>query len=294
MIGIAGVVMGGVLGTVYLSEKILEKFNEYDVEGYDKEGFDKSGYDRNGYNKLGYNRVGYDSYGYDKNGFDMRGFDKEGYDENGFSENGFDREGRDKYGYDREGFDREGYDRWGYDSQGYKRNGFDNEGFNREGVDWQGYLKNGYNQSGIDRAECDRQYYAGVIKKLRFRLDESYQQLQQGKFRYALHDARIVLEEILRLIVQHTNGAAEGDDSIFENMKICERKQLLGDDTELLTRLHEVRHICNFNGHEFTAEERMNHGKVYFVIMQTKDLLNIAEDILCVNELGLWYGHGTK
>ena len=265
MIGVAGVVVGGFLGTVYMTEKLKEKFNKYDAEGFDKEGFDKFGYDRNGYN----------SFGYDKNGFD-----KEGYDENGFDKEGFDREGRNERGYDREGFDKEGYNRRGYDSQGYRRNGFDSEGFNREGIDWQGYFKNGYNQSEVDRAKCDRQYYAGVIKKLRFRLDESYQQLQQGKFRYALYDARTVLEEILRLIVQHTNGVVDGDDSIFENMKICERKRLLGDDMELMTRLHEVRHICNFNGHEFTAEERMNHGKVHFVIMQIKDLLNIAEDIL--------------
>ena len=115
---------------------------------------------------------------------------------------------------------------------------------------------------------------------MRFRLDEAYQQLQQGKFRYALYDARTVLEEILRLIVQHTNGVTDGDDTIFENMKICERKRLLSNDVELMTRLHDVRHICNFNEHEFMAEEKMNHGKVHFVIMQIKNLLNIAEEVL--------------
>ena len=172
------------------------------------------------------------------------------------------------------------YDAEEFDKEEYDEKGFSEDGFNRKGVDWQGYSPNGYNQLGVDRAKCDRQYYAGSIKKLRFRLDESYQQLQQGKFRYALYDVRTVLEEILRLIVQHTNGVVDGNDSIFENMKICERKRLLGDDAELMTRLHTVRHICNFNGHEFMAEERMNHGKVHFAIMQIKDLLNIAEDIL--------------
>lgn len=84
----------------------------------------------------------------------------------------------------------------------------------------------------------------------------------------------------MKLIVQHTNGIADGDDSIFENIKICERKRMFGDDTELISRLHEVRYICNYNGHEFAAEENMNHNKVYFVIMQIKELLSIVEDIL--------------
>lgn len=243
---VIGAVVCGFL--VYIIAK--PQFNKHDAEGFDKEGFDKFGYDRNGFNKSGYNRAGFDSLGYDKDGFDMRGIDKEGYN------------------------------RKGYDSQGYRRNGFDSDGFNREGVDWQGYFKNGYNLSGLDRAKFDRHYYAEIIKKLRFRLKESYQQLQQGKFRYALYDARTVLEKILKLIVQHSNGVANGNDSIFKNMKICEKQRLLGDNMELMARLHEVRHICNFNGHEFTAEEKMNHKKVYFVIMQIKDLLNIAENIL--------------
>lgn len=273
-------VMGGTLGITYVVRNLVERLGEYDTEGFNKEGFDRFGFDRKGFDKLGYNRSGYNALGYNKEGFDIRGFDKDGFDKNGFSKEGFDREGRDKRGYNKEGFDIEGFDRWGYDLDGYRRNGFDREGFNREGVDWQGYFRNGYNQSGVDRAQYDRRYYAGVIRKLRFRLDESYQQLQKGQFRYALYDTRIVLEETLKLIVQHTNGTADGDDSIFENMKICEKQRLLGDDSELMNRLHEVRHICNYNGHEFTAEENMNHSKVYFVIMQIKDLLNIAEDVL--------------
>lgn len=34
----------------------------------------------------------------------------------------------------------------------------------------------------------DRKYYIEGIRKLRYRLDEAYQQLQQGHFRYAIYD----------------------------------------------------------------------------------------------------------
>lgn len=246
-------ILGGISGAFYGIKKTVERFQKNKI--YDKQESDDSKTVESKY-------------------------DAEGFDNQGFSVDGYNRAGRDKNGYDREGYDIEGFERKGYDREGYRRNGFSREGYNREGFDRNGFARNGYNQLGLDRAEHNRQFYAAFLKKLRYRLDEAYQQLQQGQFRYALYDARIVMEETLKLVVQHTNGGDGIGDSILANIKICERKKLLGTDAELIDRLHEVRHICNFNGHEFAAEENMNHNKVYFVVMQTKDLLNLAEKIL--------------
>lgn len=160
------------------------------------------------------------------------------------------------------------------------RTSLDKLRFDGEGCDWQEHRKNEYNQLGLDRAKCDRKYYDKVIKQLRWRLDEAYQQLQQGQFRYAIYDARVVMGEALNLIVQHTNGTDGVGDTILANMKICERKDLFGADRESFDKLYEAHHICNFNMYKFVAEENMNHNKIYFVIMQIKDLLNLAESIL--------------
>lgn len=195
-----------------------------------------------------------------------------------YDKDGFDAQGFDRNGFDRCGFNSEGYDRFGRDKDGYYKNGFARDGFNREGYDHQGFGRDRYNCSGVDRAGCCRQFYASYIEQLRDRHSQAFQQMQYRKYRYALHDARVVLEEALKLLVQHVGGQAELGDNILANLKICERKQLL--DIEFIDRLHGARKICNINGHEFGADEQLTHNKVYFVIMQVRDLLNEVENLL--------------
>lgn len=137
-----------------------------------------------------------------------------------------------------------------------------------------------YHPFGLNREECDRQDYNRHIKKLRRRLDEAYQQMQLGQFRYAVFDTRTVMEEALKLLILHTNGAEDIDCDFITKLKICEGKQLLGKDLRFIERLHEVFHICNVNENDFAAEETLNHNKVYFAIMQIKDLLNFVESKL--------------
>ena len=86
----------------------------------------------------------------------------------------------------------------------------------------------------------------------------------------------MTMEEALRLIVQHAKGDVLNDDRLLTCLKICERQGLISD-AEFLNRLHNVRRICNANGHEVTAEEDMTFNKVFFVIMQTRDLLDYVE-----------------
>lgn len=139
------------------------------------------------------------------------------------------------------------------------------------------FSRAGYHQFGLDKEEHDRNNYAKNIMKLRYRLDEAYQQLQQGQFRYALYDADIVMRETVKMIVRHEKGD-DIFDNLLTNMKTCEREHLLGEDVEFINRLYEVYHICECDGRQFTLGEHITHKKVYFVIMQIKDLLNFAED----------------
>ena len=94
-----------------------------------------------------------------------------------------------------------------------------------------------------------------------------------------MYDARVVMEDALRMIVQHDSGSDGSDDRMLVNLKICERKRLL-DNNEFLERLHDVRRICNINGHELGSEDTLSHNKVHFVVMQIRDLLDAAEDNL--------------
>lgn len=244
---------------------MIDKIDEYDrdgfnKEGYDKDGYDVHGYDRNGYDRKGYNKLGYDRTGYDMNGFDCFGFDKEG----------FDSEGRDK----------EGFDKKGYDEKGYHRNGYNREGFDRNGYDWEGYAVNKYNARGVDRYGNTYQYYANYLHKLYELKEEAFYQLKNEQYVYALLDIRLILEESMVLIVGHSLGQRGLGDSLIENMRICEKKDLLNCDSEFYDRIHGVRKICNPNMHSISSTENITHGQVHFAIMQTKELLKVVENTL--------------
>ncbi len=120
-----------------------------------------------------------------------------------------------------------------------------------------------------------------MIEQLRLRLDKAYLQLKNGEYCYAIYDSRVVMDETLRMLVHHEEGT-ETDDRMLANLKICEKKGIFEDNT-FLDRLHDVRRICNTNGHEYDAEDGLTHNKVHFVVMQTRDLLDIAEQTLVNN-----------
>ena len=47
----------------------------------------------------------------------------------------------------------------------------------------------------------DKRYYAEDIKKLRYLLDEAYQQMQQGQYRYVIYDANSVMRETIKILL---------------------------------------------------------------------------------------------
>jgi len=193
-----------------------------------------------------------------------------------FNSEGYDKDGFNNHGFDKEGYDKNGYNIYGRDRDGYNRHGFDKEGFNRAGIDSEGYSKTKFNVYGVDRAGYCYSYYEERIPIIRARLNEAKQKLQDGEFRYALFDSRVVMDEALRLLVHHYDGVNESDDSMLTNLKICESKNLI-HDKELIDHLHAARIICNKNNHNISNDETLTHQKVYFVIMQINDLLDKVE-----------------
>lgn len=196
-----------------------------------------------------------------------------------YDSEGYDKDGRDKYGFDRNGYDRSGFNMYGIDHDGFNRKGFDKDGYNREGLDRQGFSRNKYNAFGVDRAGHCHEYYEEYLSLLNNRLEDAYQKMEEREFRYALFDSRVVFDETLRLLVQHYEGITNSEDSMLSNLKTCEYKHLF-TDIEFINRLHGVRIICNDNNHKIKSEESLTQNKVYFVIMQVRDLLIEAEEIL--------------
>ena len=274
----------GVLGGALLAwgaKALYERLSRYDSQGFDQNGFDRDGYDRYGFNSDGYNRCGYDVDGFDRHGYDEQGFDCEGFDHQGFTADGYNRDGWDRRGFNRAGFDADGFDCYGRDAEGYFRNGFDRNGYNRDGYDRQGYGRNFYSQAGFDRAGRTAPQYIDLMGRLYLRLRDAQHQLEIGEYRYAVNDARLVMEEALRLVVEHAGGTESSGDCLLENLKICENRGLLSVEAVFIDRLHGVRHICNEVTHELDASDRLTHQKTFFVIMQTRDLLKSAEKTLC-------------
>ena len=303
MVAFCGVLAVSVI--TYLADKLTEIIPHYDKQGFDQNGFDREGYNRRGFNSKGFDRNGYDAEGfdkdgyssdgysrsgldrkgYDRNGFNLKGFNKfgfdaDGFDKSGYSVDGYDREGRDRKGFDRNGFGRDGFNLYGYDAEGFSRKGYSVDGFDREGYDRQGFGRNYYNAAGIDRAGRDSMQYSGLMGRLYTRLLEAHNQMDLGAFRYALNDSRLVMEEAIRLVVEHAIGIDGSGDGLLDNLKICESKSLLPVDSLFIDRLHGVRLLCNSVTHELDASEQLTHQKTYFVVMQTRDLLKVAESTL--------------
>ena len=122
----------------------------------------------------------------------------------------------------------------------------------------------------------DKKYYAAKIKKVRYLLDEAYQQMQQGQYRYAIYDAERVMKMAIKTLLRYKNKGYAMDDLLM-NIKICECKKLLGTDKDFINSMYEVYHMCGCEKQIFNKGKYTNYRKVHFVIMQLKDLLNFVE-----------------
>ena len=136
--------------------------------------------------------------------------------------------------------------------------------------------KEGYLEAETCEKTEGRGRDAENLKKLRYLLDEAYQQMQKGQLHCALYDAGIVMREAVEMILRCQNNGYMSD-NLLENMKICQRRKLFGTDKGFAGRLYDVYHICECDGREDGQGQAVSHRKVYFAIMQLKDLLNLIE-----------------
>lgn len=165
---------------------------------------------------------------------------------------------------------------------GYRKRKITHQVYNPEGFDCYGYDKNKYNISGIDRVGHCRRYYSDIMETLWGRLDDAFLQWKQDKYRYAVYDAKVVMEEALQILVQHSERADGTGDKASDNLKICGMKRLLGGDSDFYEKLYRTKHICNANGHDMDASNSLSRNKAYYVLAQTKELLSRTENSLDV------------
>lgn len=195
------------------------------------------------------------------------------YDSEGYDPDGYDRKGYNRQGFNREGYDRSGYNLEGFNIKGFDRSGYDQFGFNSKGLD-----KDGFDKSGSDKLGLSRTDYQKRLELLLKRWRKAYSQMESGEFEYALYDSRLVMEETLRLIVFHHIGGRLRDDSSLNLLRYCQKNKYLDDD--MIDRLHDVRKSGNVNNHDLLSGQSISPKKIYFVLMQVRDLLTEAKQLL--------------
>lgn len=174
--------------------------------------------------------------------------------------------------------DKKSFDREGYDNEGYNRSGYDKNGFDREGYDRRGFGIDGFNRDGIDGVGLTRDTYSLLLNKLLRRWKKAYEQMEAGEFEYSLYDARLVMEETLRLIVFHNLGRKSSDNSTLSLLRYCSRRKIL--DPDMVDRLHDVRKAGNINNHDLLSDNSISQNKIYFILMQVRDLITEARVLL--------------
>lgn len=138
----------------------------------------------------------------------------------------------------------------------------------------------GYNLAGFDPAGHTPRYYIHMLRDLRIRLNDACRQINGGELRYAVYDTRTVMDEALRMVVNHSDGTAGTEQAMVDNLDACENRHLIRGDREFFSRLHRIRVMGNANGHRIDAEKRETGDKVCSAIMTIHELLNRAEAAL--------------
>ena len=138
----------------------------------------------------------------------------------------------------------------------------------------------GYNLVGRDPAGHTMRYYNYMIRKLRLRLNDACRQISNGEIRYAVYDMRTVMDETLRMIVNHSDGTIGTEQTMIENLYSCENRHLINGSKDFFCSLHRIRIICNGNEHRIDAEKTETGNMVCSSIMMIHELLNKAESVL--------------
>ena len=131
---------------------------------------------------------------------------------------------------------------------------------------------NRYNALGLDCAGFSKAYYRVSINRLLDRACDAGRQMQDGNYRYAVFDSRAVAESAMKMLLRH-NGLETG--RMEEDIENCRLNGLITAD--MAGRLHGVRLLGNFNGHNMYAPDNLNHEKAFFSLMQALELISEIE-----------------
>lgn len=107
--------------------------------------------------------------------------------------------------------------------------------------------------------------------------------LNQGSYRYALLNSRIIIDDTLSLLLGHYLGNTYSGAKLSTKLRVCKEHRLLGTDYEFVNGLHGVCKVCNSRLHTIENEHDTTHQQVYFTIMQTQKLLQMAEKKLLMS-----------
>lgn len=125
-----------------------------------------------------------------------------------------------------------------------------------------------------DHEKC-KEFYEQRFSLLHAYLDKAFSQLKNGELAYALYEARRVLEETLEQYIKHYFSESKLGKTPEENIDICLRKKLLGED--VIKSLHNARRQCNKDPHEIDARENLDYKTAWTVLLQVESFLEIAE-----------------
>lgn len=169
------------------------------------------------------------------------------------------------------------------DSEGYNKYGYDSEGFSRSGYDVEGFGRDYFNIKGFDRSNRNRRYYMNYLARLYSLKEESLRLLADGSYRYALLNSRTIVDDTLSLLLGHALGNSYQGAKISTKLKVCEEYSLIGDNKEFINGLRGVCRICSPRMHTIDNENEITHQQVYFTIMQSMELLQMAEKNLLMS-----------
>lgn len=117
-------------------------------------------------------------------------------------------------------------------------------------------------------------------KELHYFMKKAQENYEGGNYRYALFDARLVLQNALKLYLDKNNCEIK-DDRTVKYLVACEDNNLL--DEEFANKLHKARKMCNVNSHDLVCNDATQENTNY-AIGQINNLLKFIDEFLKTNK----------
>lgn len=170
-----------------------------------------------------------------------------------------------------------------FGSEGYNKDSSDTDGFSHNAFDCEDSGRDLFNIKGFDKSNRNRHFYMSYLARLYRLKEDSLKLLNEGAYRYALLNSRTIVDDTLSLLLGHAIGNTYQGAKLSTKLRICEEKHLLGSNQEFINSLHGVCRVCSPRLHTIENEHEITHQQVYFTIMQSMKLLQMAEKILLMS-----------